>query len=106
MLRHIELAETFAQGRTSTSIRDELMPLYAIIRCLEIISESSRRLSAELKMRHERIPWREMAAAGNFYRHKYEDVLPQRVWKTLSEDIPKLRAVIVGELAGNAAPPR
>jgi uncharacterized protein with HEPN domain len=57
-------------------------------------------------MRHDQIPWREMAAAGNFYRHKYEDVLPQRVWKTLSEDIPKLRAVIEAELAGNPTPSR
>jgi uncharacterized protein with HEPN domain len=42
---------------------------YAVIRSLEIISEASRRLSDELKARHPGIPWREMAAAGNFYRH-------------------------------------
>jgi len=39
-----------------------------------------------------------MAAAGNFYRHNYEDVLPRRVWKTLREDLPPLRAVIEHEL--------
>jgi len=44
------------------------------------------------------ISWREMAAAGNFYRHNYEDVLPRRVWKTLREDLPPLRAVIEHEL--------
>jgi uncharacterized protein with HEPN domain len=42
-----------------------------------------------------------MAAAGNFYRHKYEDVLPLRVWRTLSEDMPPLRTVIEEELAQN-----
>jgi uncharacterized protein with HEPN domain len=45
------------------------------------------------------MPWREMAAAGNFYRHNYEDVLPRRVWKTLHEDLPPLIAVIERELA-------
>src|SRR5271168_4261664 len=99
MLHHIDLAEKFGYGRSFESLRDDLMPLYAITRCLEIISEASRRLSAELKSRHKQIPWSEMAAAGNFYRHEYEDVLPQRVWKTLSEDIPKLRAAIEQELA-------
>jgi uncharacterized protein with HEPN domain len=54
-------------------LRDDLQALYAIIRSLEIISEASRRLSDELKARHAGIPWREMAAAGNFYRHNYED---------------------------------
>jgi len=98
MLHHINLAEQFAQGQELGSLRDNQMPLYAITRCLEIISEASRRLSDELKARHPHIPWREMAAAGNFYRHNYEDVLPQRVWKTLQEDLPPLRAIIEQEL--------
>jgi uncharacterized protein with HEPN domain len=98
MLHHIELAERFVQGRSFENLRDELMPLYAVTRCLEIISEASRRISEELKARHPQVPWREMAAAGNFYRHNYEDVLPRRVWKTLHEDLPPLRTVIEHEL--------
>ena len=102
MLYHIDMAERFAQGRRFESLRDDLMPLYAVTRCLEIISEASRRLSDELKARHPQMPWREMAAAGNFYRHNYEDVLPRRVWKTVHEDLPALRAVIEDELATEA----
>lgn len=81
ILRHIELAERF--GRERGVGRDDLLPLFAVTCCLEIISEASRRLSAGLKAPHTHIPWPQMAAAGNFYRHDYEDVLPQRVWKTL-----------------------
>jgi uncharacterized protein with HEPN domain len=98
MLRHIDLAEQFAQGHSYESLRDDLQALYAVIRSLEIISEASRRLSDELKTRHAGIPWREMAAAGNFYRHNYEDVTPRRVWKTLLEDLPPLRASVDQEL--------
>jgi uncharacterized protein with HEPN domain len=100
MLHHIDLAEKFTEGRNFESMRDDLMPLYAVTRCLEIISEASRRLSDKLKARHPQIPWRAMAAAGNFYRHNYEEVLPLRVWNTLKRDIPKLRAVIEQELPG------
>lgn len=99
ILRHIGFAESFAQRRRSEGGDDDLMPLYAIIRCLEIISEASRRLSDELKARHPEIRWQDMAAAGNFYRHEYEDVLPQRVWRTLSDDIPELRKMIEDELS-------
>ena len=98
ILHHVVLAERFAQDRSVENLRNDLMPLYAVTRCLEIISEASRRLSDELKARHPQVPWREMAAAGNFYRHSYEDVLPHRVWKTLREDLPPLRAAIVQEL--------
>jgi uncharacterized protein with HEPN domain len=99
MLRHIDLAERFAQGLDYEGLSNNLQALYAVIRSLEIISEASRRLSDELRARHPDIPWREMAAAGNFYRHNYEDVTPQRVWKTLREHLPPLRAAISQELA-------
>jgi uncharacterized protein with HEPN domain len=102
MLDHIDLAEQFVGGRTLESPCDDLMPLYAVIRCLEIISEASRRLSDELKARHPQMPWREMASAGNFYRHNYEDVLPRRILQTLHEDLPPLRTVILQELADGA----
>ena len=99
MLRHIDLAEKFANSLDETGLSNNAQALYAIIRSLEIISEASRRLSDKLKARHPDIPWREMAAAGNFYRHSYEDVTPQRVWKTLQEHLPPLRAAIDEELA-------
>jgi uncharacterized protein with HEPN domain len=93
MLIHIELAERFTRGQSFENFLEDLMPLYAVIRCLEVISEASLRLSDDLKARHPSIPWREMAAAGNLYRHDYEDVLPRRVWKTLREELPPLRVV-------------
>jgi uncharacterized protein with HEPN domain len=92
------LAEQFVHGHSYESLRDNVQVLYAVIRSLEIISEASRRLSDELKERYAGIPWREMAAAGNFYRHNYEDVTPRRVWKTLHEDLPPLRAAVDQEL--------
>jgi uncharacterized protein with HEPN domain len=99
MLRHIDLAEHFADGLDDKGLSSDLQALYAVIRSLEIISEASRRLSDEFKGRHPDIPWREMAAAGNFYRHNYEDVTPRRVWQTLREHLPPLRTAINQKLA-------
>jgi uncharacterized protein with HEPN domain len=64
-----------------------------VTRCLEIISEASRRLPDDLKARHPSIAWREMAGAGNLYRHDYEDVAAQYVWGTVRRALPPLRAV-------------
>jgi len=99
VLRHIELAERFAQGYSYENLRDDERTLFAVIRSLEIISEASRRLSDELKARNSNIPWKQMAAAGNFYRHNYEEVTSRRVWLTLREHLPPLRAVVEDELA-------
>ena len=39
-----------------------------------------------------------MAAAGNIYRHEYEDVGARRVWRTVMVSLPVLRDVIDREL--------
>ena len=96
---HIAMAEGFVAGFGYDSFKDDNLRLYAVTRCLEIISEASRRLPDEFKARHPSIAWREMAAAGNIYRHEYEDVAARRVWRTLAISLPPLRAVVEAELA-------
>jgi DNA-directed RNA polymerase specialized sigma24 family protein len=44
-----------------------------------------------------------MAAAGNIYRHEYEDVAAREVWDTLTLHLPPLRIVVEQELAAGAA---
>jgi uncharacterized protein with HEPN domain len=69
---HIAMAEGFVADVSYEVFKDDNLRLYAVTRCLEIISEASRRLPDELKARHPSIQWRDMAAAGNIYRHEYE----------------------------------
>jgi uncharacterized protein with HEPN domain len=72
--------------------------VYATTRCLDIISEASRRLPGDLKAKHPEIAWKAMASAGNVYRHDYEDVAAQLVWNTAQDALPSLKAVIDEEL--------
>ena len=74
-------------------------------RCLEIISEASRRLPDNLKARHPAIAWKDIAGAGNIYRHDYEDVAAQQVWDAVQIDLPPLRVVIERKLAAFEPPP-
>lgn len=47
---------------------------YFLILALAPVGTPARRLPDELKARHPSIAWKEMAGAGNVYRHDYEDV--------------------------------
>ena len=49
ILRQIDLAQKFAQGQDRDAFSADIMRVYAVTRCLEIISEASRRLSEGLK---------------------------------------------------------
>jgi uncharacterized protein with HEPN domain len=98
ILHHIDLAERFVEGFDRDSFKADLRTVYAVTRCLEIISEASRRLPDALKERHPTVAWRQMAAAGNVYRHDYEDVASNFVWDTVQQALPSLRAVIGVEI--------
>ena len=91
ILHHIDLATSWTEGFTLT--------MYAVTRCLEIISEASRRLPADLKARHPSIDRKGMAGAGNGYRHNYEDVAARLVWKTTHADLKELRHAVEAEIA-------
>jgi len=52
-----------------------------------------------MKARHPSIAWKDVAGAGNVYRHDYEDVAAQHVWDTVQIDLPPLRAATQRELA-------
>src|SRR5438270_7941169 len=97
--RHIDLATQFVAVSSYESFRDNIRTVYAVIRCLEIISEASRRLPDEMKMRYPLIAWRNMAGAGNVYRHDYEDVAAKVVWDTVQFALPPLRDVIAREVS-------
>jgi uncharacterized protein with HEPN domain len=99
ILHHIDLAERFVDGIDRELFLDDARTIYAVTRCLEIISEASRRLPTELKERHPGIPWKQMAGAGNIYRHDYEDVAARYVWETVQRDLPPLRTTVEQEIA-------
>jgi uncharacterized protein with HEPN domain len=95
---NIGRAMQFVQGLDLEGFLAELKSFYAATRCLEIISEASRRLSPAFKERFPEIPWKDVAGSGNIYRHNYEDVLERRVWQTIHEALPPLQALIDVEL--------
>jgi uncharacterized protein with HEPN domain len=99
MDHQIGLAIQFVEGMSFDEFEDDIRTLYAVTRCLEIISEASRRLPLELKERHPPIAWKNMAGAGNIYRHDYEEVGAKILWDTVQLALPPLQAVVAAELA-------
>src|SRR5258708_16239636 len=94
ILHHIDLAAKFSAGFNRASFKHDIKPVYAVTRCLEIISEASRRLPDDVKARHPAIGWKQMAGAGNGYHHDYEDVAAEVVLETVAPPCPPFAAVM------------
>jgi uncharacterized protein with HEPN domain len=85
------------------TFKDDWEKQWAIERGVEIISEASRRLSAEIEARHPDIPWSKVAGIGNVLRHDYESVSAPIMWKLVREDLPQLDRACRDELARDRA---
>ncbi|MBK5959011.1 hypothetical protein CCR97_12445 [Rhodoplanes elegans] len=96
---NIALARSFVEDLSFEAFRADQKTVYAVIRCLEIISEASRRLPPDVIARHPNIPWVQIARAGNIYRHEYKDVHERMVWATVQNSLEPLRIVVDQELA-------
>ncbi|MEN6357794.1 MAG: DUF86 domain-containing protein [Armatimonadota bacterium] len=66
----------------------------AVMRLLEIIGEAARSISQNTKDVHTEIPWREIVGMRNRLIHHYFRVDVEKVWDTITNDIPTLIMLI------------
>jgi uncharacterized protein with HEPN domain len=96
---NILFAREFVSGLTQDAFIADRRTFYAATRCLEIISEASRRLPPALRARHPDLPWRAIMGSGNVYRHDYDNVVEEFVWNTVAHSLSPLMTVIEAEIA-------
>lgn len=65
--------------------------LDAVLRKLQILTESSMRVSAALKAAHSEISWRELAGFRNVVVHDYLGIRVERISPIVDNDLPKLK---------------
>ena len=93
-----KLAQEFVTGLTFEKFKRDRRSFYAVTRAIEIISEAARRLPQELRDRHPQLPWRAIMGVGNVYRHNYDAVAEEYVWRTVHESLPEPVDVIEAEI--------
>ncbi|MBV8054436.1 MAG: DUF86 domain-containing protein [Deltaproteobacteria bacterium] len=87
------LAQEFAAGMSLETFKADRRTFYAVTRCLEIVSEAARRLPASVRDRHPELPWRAIMDVGNVYRHDYDNVAEEFVWRTVQQSLPPLHRI-------------
>ena len=63
----------------------------AVLRNLQVLAESTQRLSDALKARHTMIDWRGIAGLRNVLVHEYLGVDVERVWGIVEHKLPVLK---------------
>ena len=73
---------------------------YAISKALELIGESVRQLSPDLRAAYPAIPWSKIEGMRDFLAHSYHRADWNIVWETITTNIPILLATIEPLIAG------
>jgi len=106
IMQNARLAREFLGDFSHRQLKADRRTFYAVCRCLEIVSEAARRLPAGIRERHPELPWRLIMGLGNVYRHDYDNVSAEIVWRTVHDRLPELENVIEAEITRlNSAPP-
>lgn len=94
----IERIREYAAGDRS---RFELSRLVqdAVIRNLQTLTESSQRLSEDIKATEPQVPWRELAGFRNVIVHGYLGIDLAAVWLVVDQDLPPLAAALTRMVA-------
>lgn len=87
-------AREFTIHHTRESFNADRECQYAVIRCLEVIGEVTKRLSPETLKRFSSVEWSAMARMRDMLIHSYGKVDLDDVWVTVSEDIPRLITIL------------
>ena len=94
MMEAIANIELDVAGYDFERFRNDRRVRQLVERNLEIISEASRRLPAQLKAKESQIDWAAIAGIGNVLRHDYHQGHPTVLWETCSKDLEPLQLAL------------
>lgn len=83
---------------TKTEFLDDTMRQDALIRALQVLAESTKRLSEDFKKSRPEVDWRAIAGLRNILVHEYLQVDLHEVWSIATRDLSQLRDAVEDEL--------
>ena len=87
----IDKVESFVKGMRFETFEKDAKTSFAVIRAFEIMGEAVGKIPFSVRTKHKEIPWKEMAGMRHKLIHEYFGVKPRVVWKTIKEDLPKIK---------------
>jgi len=90
MLDFASKAVQFTRGKSRADMDSNEMLAMATIHLIELIGESSRTISVELRRQYTEVPWDLISGTRNRLAHGYIDMDLDIIWAIVTRDLPPL----------------
>ena len=87
-----EIADIVSRGRVAFD--HDIALRRAVERCLEILGESSKMVTADTKDEIEDVPWTDLARVRDRLSHHYHRIDPNQIWTIATTDVPAVAAAL------------
>ncbi len=93
ILKCMDRIRNYTYGQRETFYNSHMVQ-DAVVRNLQILAESTQRLSKSLKATEPAVPWSAIVGFRNILTHNYLGIDLDAVWSVVETDLPQLRSVI------------
>ena len=90
MLDAAKEAISFTKNKKRKDLDSDRILTLSLIKSIEIIGEAAVKVTQETINKYSEIPWANIVAMRNRLIHAYFDVDLDRVWDTITADLPPL----------------
>ena len=92
IIESVQMIEGYIAGVTCEVFCSNHMMYDAVIRNLQVLAESTQKISEIVKIQNPQIPWRDISGFRNILVHDYLEGIDQNaVWNIIKNDLPDLK---------------
>jgi uncharacterized protein with HEPN domain len=95
----IERALEYTNGLTWDEYLHDNKTQDAVVRNLEVLGETTKNISDDLRIEYPAVPWRDMSGTRDRLVHHYFGISQEIVWQIVQKDLPGLKQQIANMIS-------
>lgn len=84
----------FVAGKTRADLDADRQLAMSLVKCIEIIGEAAAKVTPATRGKYPKIPWPAMVGMRNRLIHSYWEIDLDRVWDTVTHNLPELVSLL------------